>query len=178
MIFTASQKLSNVFTCWKKLPKKKKKNCSGPPPPEHYNAPLFSSSFFGQKSLFFLQIHVPGYMEFCFFFKSMYPGTWNFVSSSNPCTRVHESEKKKYFLIMGGWTGFLFSFFFGNFFQQVKKLLNFWDAVNIKVAKFKLDHLRFYCKWDFFDRKIWKIRNWNQSWVLIGGTPCSTQNGL
>ena len=28
--------------------------------------------------LFFLQIHVPGYMEFWFFFKSMYPGTWNF----------------------------------------------------------------------------------------------------
>ena len=27
--------------------------------------------------LFFLQIHVPGYMEFRFFFKSMYPGTWN-----------------------------------------------------------------------------------------------------
>ena len=98
-------------------------------------------------------------MEFCFFFKSMY---------------VHESEKKKYFLIMGGWTVFLFSFFFGNFFQQVKKLLNFWDAVNIKVAKFKLDHLRFYCKSDFFDRKIRKIRNWNQRWALIGGTTCTS----
>ena len=24
-----------------------------------------------------------------YIFKSMYPGTWNFVSSSNPCTRVH-----------------------------------------------------------------------------------------
>ena len=40
--------------------------------------------------LFFLQIHVPGYMIFCFFFKSMYPGTWNFDFSSNPCTGVHE----------------------------------------------------------------------------------------
>ena len=32
--------------------------------------------------LFFLQIHVPGYMIFCFFLKSMYPGTWNFPSIS------------------------------------------------------------------------------------------------
>ena len=38
-----------------------------------------------KKSIF----HVPRYMEFCFFFKSMYPGTWYFVFSSNPCTRVH-----------------------------------------------------------------------------------------
>ena len=28
-------------------------------------------------------------MEVWIFFKSMYPGTWNFVSSSNPCTWVH-----------------------------------------------------------------------------------------
>ena len=40
--------------------------------------------------LFFLQTHVPGYMILCFFFKSMYPGTWNFDFSSNPCTPVHE----------------------------------------------------------------------------------------
>ena len=92
----------------------------------------------------------------------MYPGTWNFVFSSNPCTRVHG--------MMGGWTGFLFSFFSGNFFQHVKKLLNFWNFVNIKVAKSKLDHFCFYCKLYFFVRKIRKIRNWN--WVLIGGTPC------
>jgi hypothetical protein len=35
---------------------------------------------------------------------------------------------------------------FGNFFQHVKKLLNFWILVNIKVAPAKLDHLGFYCK--------------------------------
>ena len=52
---------------------------------------------FEEKSKF----HVPGYMIFCFFFKSMYPGTWN-----------------------------------------------------------------------FFDRTIRKIRNWNRNWVLIDGTPC------
>ena len=73
-----------------------------------------------------------------------------------------------------GWrTGFLFFLFFGNFFQHVKKLLNFWNFVNIKVAKSKLDHLGFYCKLDFFDRTIRKFRNWNQSWVLINGIPCT-----
>ena len=59
-----------------------------------------------------------------------------------------------------------------NFFQHVKKLLNFWNFVNIKVAKSKLDHFCFYCKLYFFVRKIRKIRNWNWNWVLIGGTPC------
>ena len=37
---------------------------------------------------------------------------------------------------------------FGNFFQHLKKLLNFWDAVNIKVAKSKFDP--FYCKSSVF----------------------------
>ena len=41
--------------------------------------PFFSKC----RKILFSPIHVPGYMEFCFFFKSMYPGTWNFVSSSN-----------------------------------------------------------------------------------------------
>ena len=59
---------------------------------------------------------------------------------------------------------------FGNFFQHVKKLLNFWNFVNIKVAKSKLNHLGFYCKLYFFDRTIRKIRNWNRNWVLIDGT--------
>ena len=35
------------------------------------------------------KFHVPRYMEFCFFFKPMYPGTWYYVFSSNLCTRVH-----------------------------------------------------------------------------------------
>ena len=63
-------------------------------------------------------------------------------------------------------------FFLGNFFQHVKKLLNFWNFVNIKVAKAKLDHFGFYCKLDFFDRTIRKITNWNRNWVLIDRTPC------
>ena len=28
------------------------------------------------RKILFSPIHVPGYMEFCFFFKFMYPGTW------------------------------------------------------------------------------------------------------
>ena len=56
-----------------------KRNKTEKPPP-----PFFSKC----PKILFSQIHVPRYMEFCFFFKSMYPGTWTFVSSSNPCTRV------------------------------------------------------------------------------------------
>ena len=44
-----------------------------------------------------------------------------------------------------GRTGFILFSDLDNFFQHVKKLLNFWNFVNIKVAKFKLDHLGFYC---------------------------------
>ena len=53
-------------------------------------------------------------------------------------------------LLVGGWTGIFFLSFFGKFFQHVKKLLNFWNFVNIKVAKFKLDHLGFYCRYSLF----------------------------
>ena len=42
---------------------------------------------------------------------------------------------------MWGWAGFLFFYLFGNFFQHVKKLPNFWNFVKIKVAKFKLNHM-------------------------------------
>mgnify|MGYP006903838628 CR=1 FL=1 len=75
----------------KKLPKKII-FCAGlPPPPElHIRIFPFSDSYTPVHwILFYLQIHVPGYMMFCFFFKSMYPGTWNFDFSSNPCTPVH-----------------------------------------------------------------------------------------
>ena len=37
-------------------------------------------------------------------------------------------------------------FIFGILFQHVKKLLNFWSFVNIKVAKSKSNHLGIYCK--------------------------------
>ena len=63
----------------KKIGKKNIFFCAGPPPPPELH-----------KRIFFFQIHVSRYIEFCFFFKSMYPGTWNFDISSNPCTRVHD----------------------------------------------------------------------------------------
>ena len=63
---------------------------------------------------------------------------------------------------------------FGNFFQHVKKLFNFGNFEKTKVAKSELNHLGFYCKLDFFDRKIRKVMNWNRKWVLIDGTPCKT----
>jgi hypothetical protein len=40
----------------------------------------------------------------------------------------------------------------------VKKLLNILS---------KLNHLGFYCKLYFFDRKFRKVKNWNRKWVLI-----------
>ena len=78
----------------------KKKICAGPPPPPELHIRIvkqnpnfmypgtwnfvFSSNPCTRihDIMFFLQIYVPGYMEFWFFFKSMYPGTWNldFVS--------------------------------------------------------------------------------------------------
>ena len=117
------------------------------------------------------------------------PGTWSWRKNKIPCTRVHEIliflpiHVPRY---MKFWFFSLFlcvaqavgvarhknKFFFGNFFQHVKKLINFLNFVNIKVAKSKSNHLGFYCKLDFFDRTIRKIRNWNRNWVLIDGTPC------
>ena len=38
---------------------------------------FFKSMYPVHGILFLFQIHVPGYMEFCFFFKSMYPGYMN-----------------------------------------------------------------------------------------------------
>ena len=97
--------------------------------------------------LFFLQIHVSGYMEFWFFFKSMYTGTWNldFVSLLMCSSGGGGGPVQKIF------------FLFAKFFQHVKKLFNFWNFVKIKMAKFKLDHLGFYCKHS--DRTIRKVRS-------------------
>ena len=40
--------------------------------------------------------------------------------------------------------------FLGNFFQHVKKLIDFGNFVKIKVAKFKLNHLGENCRVTFF----------------------------
>ena len=62
-----------------------------------------------------------------------------------PGTRVHESEKKIFLCVAQGVeVGRHKKNFFlggGNFFQHVKKLINFENFVKVKVAKFKLNHL-------------------------------------
>ena len=79
----------------------------------------------------FSSIYVPGYMEFWYFFKSMYPGTWNldFVSLLMCSSGGGGGPVQKIF------------FLFAKFFQHMKKLFNFWNFVKIKMAKFKLNHL-------------------------------------
>ena len=68
----------------------------------------------------------------------------------------HQMEKTSFFQPLEelfsslGRAGFLSFYFLGYFLQRVKKLLNFWNFVNIKVAKFKLNHLGFYCKPSLF----------------------------
>jgi hypothetical protein len=67
-------------------------------------------------------------------------------------SKFHESEKKIFLCVAQGVEvdRSNFFFFFGNFFLHVKKLFNFRDVVNIKVAKFKLDYLGFYCEYSLF----------------------------
>ena len=69
------------------------------------------------------KFHVPGYMNL----------KKNILMYSSGVDR-----SKKIFLVLD------------KFFQHVKKILNFWNFVNIKVAPFKLDHLGFYCIYSFF----------------------------
>ena len=69
-------------------------------------------------------------MMFCFFFKSMYPGTWNFDFSSNPCTPVHGIQI--FFIILmyssGGGGGLAQKKNWGgNFFSTSEKINQFWQ---------------------------------------------------
>ena len=128
----------------KKIAKKKFFFCAGPPPPPELHIRIFSFSDSCTPVhwiLFYLQIHVPGYMIFCFFIKSMYPGTWNFDFSSNPWNSDFFSR----FLCVAQGVGearHKKNIFLAFFFKHVKKLINFRNFVKIKVAKFKLNHLR------------------------------------
>ena len=64
-----------------------------------------------------------------------------FVQKMRMKREEHYSGYRAILRALGGRPGFLFFYFFGKFFQHVKKLLNFWNFVKIKVAKFKLNHL-------------------------------------
>ena len=94
---------------------------------------------FEEKSKF----HVPEYMDLKKKQNIMYPGTWIGRKNKIPCTGVHESERKKILCVaqVVGEGRHKKNIFFGNFFQHVKKLINFRTFVKIKVAKFKLNHL-------------------------------------
>ena len=118
-----------------------KKNCPGPPPmnnffsfgvPKGKKLPLGAPN--GKK----LPLGTKGNKNFLsfkpledFFFSCSPKGS--FFPFGTP-------KEKKNCSCWGGHV-FLFFYFFGNFYQRVKKLLNFWNFVNIKVAKFKLNHL-------------------------------------
>ena len=128
-------------------PPPKKKKCSGPPPPpelhirivKEINISYTPVHGFEEKSKF----HVPGYMDLKKKQNIMYPGTWIWRKNKIQCTGVHESEKKILMCSSGGGGGPAQkkNIFFGNFFQHVKKLINFGNFVKIKVSKFKLNHL-------------------------------------
>ena len=74
------------------------------------------------------------------------------------CTGVHESEEKNILMYSSKGVADRSKFFFGfgEIFEQMKKILNFWNFVNIKVAPFKLNHLG---NWVSFDRAISKVIN-------------------
>ena len=122
-----------IFSHVEKNCQKKNIFCAGPPPPPELHIRIFSFSDSCTPVhgiLFILQIHVPGYMIFCFVFKSMYPGTWNFDFSSNPCTPVHEIWFFSLFLCVaqGVEVGrHIFFVLFGNFFSTCEKINQFWE---------------------------------------------------
>ena len=148
MIFTTSQKLIIFFTCWKKLAKKIFFCVPGQPPPPELHIRIVKKMIkisctrvhgFEEISKF----HVPGYMDLKKKQNIMYPGTWIWRKNKIPCTGIHESEKNTLMCSSGGGGGpaQFFFIFFANFFQYVKKLINFGNFLKIKVAKFKFNHL-------------------------------------
>ena len=139
-----------IFSHVEKNCQKKIFFCAGPPPPFELHIRIFSFSdsctpvhwilFYLQvhighvpgvhEILFFLQTHVPGYMILCFFFKSMYPGTWNFDFSSNPCTPVHEIWILFHYLCIAQGVEVARCkkyFFFCQIFSTCKKIIQFLE---------------------------------------------------
>ena len=134
MIFTKFQKLSDFFTHWKKLskfflkiapvlhPLSKFFSCGVPKGKNFLWETKRKKNLLGASKRIFLFLLVP-----------QIPPKGSFFPFGTP------KEKK----LLKRWSTGAF-FFFGNFFQCLK-LLNIWKFVNIKVAKFKLTHLGFYC---------------------------------
>ena len=129
------------------LKKIAKKNCPGPPPLEQIFFPL---GYQREKTSF------GGPREEKSSSRGLKKGSFYFLWSPKGCF-FHLVPQRKFFYLWYPKGKKLaqevedrgkFFYFFGNFFQHVKKLPNFWDVVNIKMAKSKLYQLGFY----------WKIR--------------------
>ena len=124
----------------KKIAKKKEKKYTGPPPHEQF---IFLWGTKGKK--------LPlGDQEKKSSSRGLKKGSFSFLWSPKGFFFPFGAPKEVFFplvpqrkknLLMGGRTGIFFHYFFGNFFQHVKKLINFGNFVKIKVAKFKLNHL-------------------------------------
>ena len=88
------------------------------------------------------------------------PGYMDLKKKQNSMYLGKESEKKILMCSSGGGGGPAQKKNLDNFFQHVKKLLNFWNFVNMKVAKHSVKPFGFLLrKLVFFDRKIRKVRN-------------------
>ena len=142
---------------------------AGPPPPPELHIRIVKKSIF----------HVPGYMDLKKNQNSMYPGTWIWRKNKIPCTGVHKSERKIFLCIPQG--GVVDFFVLDKFFQHVKKILNFWNFVSIKVAPFMLNHLGFYCIYSLFwqgNQKNQKLKSklrTNRWDILYNGFPRNWQ---
>ena len=125
----------------KKIAKIRRKNMK-------YNAPLFSSSFFGPH-LTSINPSYPLGVELRLTGKEKWGNhTW-YLSKKWGWKERSIIVCIELFYSSWGEDRYISFSDFGNFFQHVKKLLNFWNFVNIKMAKSKLNHLGFYCKLDF-----------------------------
>ena len=134
MIFTKFQKLKKKLTCWKKLAKKKNIFRTGPPPPPELHIRIVKQNpnfmywgtwiwrkikisctrvhGFEEKTKY----HVPGYMEFWIFFKSMYPSTWNLIFFSLFLCVAQVVEARVFI-----------SFYFWHFFSTCEKISQFFE---------------------------------------------------
>ena len=114
-------------------------------------------------------------------------GTWNFDSSSNPCTRLHESEKTKSWDVLkkkyqiakwcrGGGSGGRVHFFFWIwhiFLIFNLKILQIWFSY-VSRCHLKAFFTRLSKQVSLFDISDWKkIENCVRSCQHIGGTPCN-----
>ena len=118
-------------------------------------------------------------MEFCFFFKSMYPGTWNFVFSSNPCTMNLRKQNLGTFWKMWWWKvvggrGREETFFWN---LTIFFYIQFKDTFYLILPAFKVSSKSFFSKnfkkgLTFWHMWFFNFQNLVRSCQHIDGTPC------